>query len=513
MSNRVTQSMDWLHTWAGLLFGWLLFAIFLTGTLTVFDHELTYWMRPELHRLTPAAPNLDTAAARLAALAPDAKEWAIILPFARNPALIIAWDGEGESEHGEQGLDPATGQPIVVRDTMGGEFFYRFHYRLHLGRPGVWIVGAAAMAMLVALVSGIVIHRRIFKDFFTFRPWASAHRAWLDAHNAASVLVLPFHFMITFTGLVIFWMTYMPAALHLFYEGSAEQAYAALEQHIQRAPAGSPAPLRSLQELERQARGYWNGGVTEWIAVTHPGDRRAIVEIVRRANDRLALISDRVTFDGVTGDLLQVWRGDRPVFTTYAVLLGLHFLWFDHATIRWLYFAMGLAASGMIATGLLLWVVKRREHHVARHRGYRLVESLNVAVVAGLPAAVAVLFWSNRLLPVDLVDRMRWEIRLFFLAWSLCALHAALRPNGRRLWCEQLSAAAVLFASVPVVNGLTSSSHLLVTMPARDWTLAGVDLTCLAAGIAFAWTAGRISRQMSRESQPKLGALPASEDA
>ncbi|WP_420808903.1 PepSY domain-containing protein [Azotobacter chroococcum] len=40
--------MSWLHGWAGLLLGWLLFAIFLTSTLTVFDKEIGWWMQPEL---------------------------------------------------------------------------------------------------------------------------------------------------------------------------------------------------------------------------------------------------------------------------------------------------------------------------------------------------------------------------------------------------------------------------------------------------------------------------------
>ena len=33
MKEGFRQAMAWLHTWAGLTFGWLLFAIFLTGTL------------------------------------------------------------------------------------------------------------------------------------------------------------------------------------------------------------------------------------------------------------------------------------------------------------------------------------------------------------------------------------------------------------------------------------------------------------------------------------------------
>src|SRR3546814_12240603 len=37
------QSMAWLHTWTGLLLGWLLFAIFVTGTSAYFQEEITRW--------------------------------------------------------------------------------------------------------------------------------------------------------------------------------------------------------------------------------------------------------------------------------------------------------------------------------------------------------------------------------------------------------------------------------------------------------------------------------------
>ena len=38
MKEGFRQSMAWLHTWSGLLFGWLLFAIFLTGTPVSYTH-------------------------------------------------------------------------------------------------------------------------------------------------------------------------------------------------------------------------------------------------------------------------------------------------------------------------------------------------------------------------------------------------------------------------------------------------------------------------------------------
>ena len=46
MKQTLTQSMAWLHTWGGLIVGWLLFVIFLTGSLAVFDQEIDNWMTP-----------------------------------------------------------------------------------------------------------------------------------------------------------------------------------------------------------------------------------------------------------------------------------------------------------------------------------------------------------------------------------------------------------------------------------------------------------------------------------
>ncbi|HJR77024.1 MAG TPA: PepSY-associated TM helix domain-containing protein [Nitrospiraceae bacterium] len=507
MKDSFTQSMDWLHTWSGLLFGWLLFAIFLTGTLTVFDKEITYWMQPELHQIqTSSLPNVDAASRHLAKLGGDSDHWWIQLPTTRIPVTKIFWKAGDSFE--ERLIDPVSGDVLTARETRGGDFFYRFHYQLHLDDPGVWMVGTAAMVMLVALVTGLAIHHRFFKDFFTFRPKSSPHRAWLDLHNVTSVLVLPFHFMITFTGLVIFWQIYMPAGVHLFYGGDPEKVFDDLEQHIELATQHSPAQLVSLPELERVAREHWHGGTTEWIEVKHPGDRGATVEITRLPDDRLALISDRVTFDGATGEILQVWNGDRPAFLTYSVMIGLHYLWFDRSVIRWLYFLMGLAASTMIATGLVLWTVKRRARQAAHEQvyGYRAAERLNIAVIAGLPVAVGSFFWANRLFPMDLADRAQWEMRVFFLVWALCAVHAFLIQDAHVAWKKTLCASAILFALLPALNMVTTQSHLLITLPAHTWRLAGVDLAGMAAGLLAGWGAWRISRPV--ESAMQVGREP-----
>src|SRR5690606_40986556 len=59
--------------------------------------------------------------------------------------------------------------------------------------------------------------------FFTFRP-RKGQRSWLDAHNATAVLALPFHFMITYSGLLLFMYMLMPWGVSSAYQGDM-QAY------------------------------------------------------------------------------------------------------------------------------------------------------------------------------------------------------------------------------------------------------------------------------------------------
>ena len=48
MHKSIRQSMAWLHSWTGLLLGWLLFAIFVMGTASYYRHEINLWMQPKL---------------------------------------------------------------------------------------------------------------------------------------------------------------------------------------------------------------------------------------------------------------------------------------------------------------------------------------------------------------------------------------------------------------------------------------------------------------------------------
>jgi len=517
MKEGFRQSMAWLHTWSGLLVGWILFMVFAAGTASYFRDEITLWMKPELHAAAPArvpqALAIGLAQQTLEERAGGSRRWFITMPTARNPALEASWipaPPEGADpqarpkrrEFGSATLDPATGRELgAARATRGGDFFFRLHFDLHYMSAlwGRWIVGVCAMCMLVAILSGVVTHKRIFKDFFTFRP-ARGQRSWLDAHNASAVLALPYHLMITYTGLVTLMFMYLPSGVQAIYPDKPDAFYADLNG----GPAGNakPAPERAalapLGPMLEQATRSWHGAPVGRITVTHPGRANATVNLVLQEGRDMTQDLPNLTFDGVTGKLLSGAGRERGgAVATRGVMYGLHVGRFADPLMRALFFLSGLAGCAMVATGLLMWAVKERPKQLKIRAdgkvgfGLRLVDGLNLGGIAGLLLAMPVLFWANRLLPVGGAGRPDLEIACFFGAWAIAAV-AGLAFPARPMWRLQLGLGGALFALLPVLNAATGGAGLATSLARGQWAIAGFDLVGLGLGAMLLYAALRL---------------------
>ena len=496
------QSMSWLHTWSGLIFGWVLFAMFLTGTLSFFRPEITRWMQPEIQaQAAPVLESVKLGQRYLTEHAPDAKRWFITPPSDREPVISMLYQVP-KPKPGERGfvrvkLDPHTGQAVQGRETRGGDFFYRFHFELETAFPwGRWLASIAGMFMLVAIISGIITHKKIFADFFTFRPKKGGQRAWMDGHNALSVLGLPFHLMITFSGLVLFMTMLMPAGILAVYENPRQYTDDVFASFKVTPPRNEPAPLVDIAPLVDQAQQRWHGRVGR-VTVNNPGDAGATVTVTRDAADGVSYgrLSPYLRFDGVSGAVLEGQDELSPTVRTAGVIVGLHLGLFAEPLLRWFYFLVSLAGTAMVGSGLVLWIAKRRQKARPGAReafSLRLVDALNAGTIAGLFIAVAAFFWANRLVPADLPGRQLWEVRAFFTVWGVSLVYAFLFQ--KRKWQDLLWAATASLALVPVVNALTTSRHLGVSLPAGDWVMAGFDLTCLAGALLLGWMARKATR-------------------
>jgi len=485
-----------------VVLGALLLAIFWMGTLSLFDREIDRWMQPDTRlAVSPASVELDRIAEGAAKVVPgDARRWQFMLPTGREPVVRLVYQtesGEFLSRH----LHPAKGAALPEQGSLAGTgFVFPFHFSLHLkwASLGYWLVGLAGMAMLVLLVSGVIIHRKLFVDFFTFRWQRRPPRSSLDMHNLGGVLGLPFHFVITLSGLIIFFNIYFPQAPDLAYGAKDNPRSAFVKESFgifSRPAAGAPGGLASLEAMSARAEAEWSGGKPHFVRVWHPGDAAGYVEMHRSFANRVSMNRDQIYFDVTTGEVLH--RSEAPpVMSAQRFISGIHFIQFDHWPLRWLYFVLGLSGCVMIATGYIYWLETRRKRHAKLGlSGVRLVEGLTIGSVTGIVIATLAFFIANRLLPLGASfaghERAALEVWAFYLVWLTTFAHAWLRPG--RAWREQCWAIAALALLAPVLNAITTGDHLIKTLLDGYWPVAGMDLLLLACAVVAACAARRLA--------------------
>ena len=537
MFRSLRLSMAWLHTWFGLVLGFVLMVAFFFGSLSVFDREIDRWaapqtrfepqpmpsfdrmLRPIFERITPHEDELAAARDRVGGSLPEEMplmNWSAYTTH-RDPVLTLYAEyavtnnpnDPADHVHGWVTIDPRDGRVLPGDDLeIGSEFFYPLHFSLHLEWKslGYWIVGLAALAMLAALVSGVIIHRKLFRELFTFRPWKAGQRGTLDLHNLTGVVALPFHFTFAFTGLLIFAYIYLPVGeTQLERQALAFYEQEATARGLAYTPSGKAAPLASVDAMVVEARRRWAArgmpGEVGYLAVMHVGDAASYVSIYRAGSDRVALVGQAVHFAGPTGAVIHEEPPPNAATRVNEFLTGLHLQHFEHWLLRWFYVFGGLAGSVCIATGFVFFVEKRRRQHAAQGLGgARWVEALAVATVTGIVIAAASILLVNRLLPETLPARGTWEEAAFWCAWALSFVHASWRASAGALrtspaWREQCWALAALSLSAMLMNWITTGDHLLKTLRESYWPVAGLDLALLCTSAISAAVALKLGRR------------------
>ncbi|NSL53434.1 PepSY-associated TM helix domain-containing protein [Uliginosibacterium aquaticum] len=550
MFTSFRQSMAWLHTWFGLALGYVLMACFFFGALSVFDREIDRWALPETRFAPQPMPSFDKvllpAFARLEA---DPADYALNMPALhdaakgpqtprqelppdeywaytthRDPVLAIGAGfrvpqpkdpGLENHIHANATIDPRSGAAVPSDQLkIGSQWFYPMHYSLNWQwqNMGIFTVGLAGLVMLVALVSGVIMHRKFFREFFTFRPQKQTQRSLLDLHNLTGVVALPFHFFFAFTGLLIFaGFYYFPVSqFQLKPLHDQHEIIEARETGLPHQRAGIPAPLASVDAMMAEAKRRWAArdmaGEVGFLQLHHLGDANGYVSIYRAGSDRVALVGEAIHFKASSGEVLREEPPRAAVPALNEFLTGLHLQHFEHWLLRWLYVLGGLLGCACIATGFIFFVEKRkRQHAAAGSPGARVVDALAVGCVTGMVIAAVGMLVVNRLLPAGLSGKGEWEQQIFWGLWLLAFVHAALRgaPVAQArinpAWREQCWAIAALALAAVLLNWLSTGDHLLQTIILEPyWAVAGVDLSLLAAAGLAALAARRLARREQR---------------
>jgi len=493
MKQNYRASMIQLHTYSGLFMGWILFAIFLTGTLSYFNHEISHWMRgvvsqPNSH----TSQQVDTAYQFLLKQETNTSNWRINLADPRGSELFVQWrDENGRHSHSltaEQTQLHSQEKEQENKVTQGGRFFVSFHYTLQLREyGGRYVAGIAAMTMLIALYSGIFTHRRFIKDFFTLRTRSFMHFI-KDSHAVSGIVTIPFVIIICLSALVIYINLFAP----WFADEHFDNGYRQMSREVsERLPEVSreklPAtPLHSLQPVLTHAEKTWPMDVAlKSIRFDQPF--KSTGRIILEGIDAQTLTNNtqKLIYSSETGEFIGTPSVEGVSRKMRRVLYGLHEGHFFKVDLRWLSFIQGAIATFLIASGMLIWVRKRVDKQGHSRKTLRIVNKVNLIVFIGFPLACLAYFATNQLLPATVASRDVLELSAFNYTLLFCVLAIVLlKLRTSKLLLTTLGA---LFSAAVVMIDFSS---FLQAIKNEDSIYAGVSFSMwiiLFINLTFCW--------------------------
>lgn len=200
-----------VHFILGLIFGFILLIVGVTGGVMSFEKEILKAMNPKSYTVesfNTAVPPMDEIIDNFKKNIPDAKINAITISSDKTSSMIIniASKDPNQKRGISYFINPYTGE--ILPQLVGQSFFdtvENIHRRLLLGDIGKQIVGLSSVILLVLLFSGLYLYfprlKRTFLASFTF-SFNSKGRYFLHSiHSSIGLWVLPFYILAVLTGL------------------------------------------------------------------------------------------------------------------------------------------------------------------------------------------------------------------------------------------------------------------------------------------------------------------------
>jgi len=337
-----------IHSWAGLLAGLALLLVALSGSVLVFNEEISHYLYPERLTVAPVGErhSLDacyrlvrTRYPQLAYVSPDR--------LVSRPEESVAFRGEAGGVQYRAYVNPYTLEILYFgeRYAQAMDWLLLFHYSLAGGKAGELLVALLGLALLLSVVTGLYLYRRSILPVLLFQVRIN-RKNWRTLssglHRVVGVWSLLFNLLIAGTG---FWM--------MRYTFSSEQYDGTFEQQPQ------PIPLRfSLDNALQTIRNrYPDLEVTYMFLPRQPGEAVFVYGSMHGRSFLYGDYGDELSLDPQTG-AIQSTRliGQKTLGEKLeSMVFPLHAGMFGHWTIKIAYSLLGLMPGLLSVTGFLLW--------------------------------------------------------------------------------------------------------------------------------------------------------------
>lgn len=440
-----------------------MYIVCLSGTLSIFYEEIERWEQPLADEFTRVDPAFAEAVFNDYMSAPDTEtteHMYLVFPHATLPRLKVSSDTQGYYVN----LDGSLGER--ADDAVSG-FVTGLHLNLNLPvTVGIVIVSGMGAILCGLIISGFLAHPSIIKDAFKLRAGGGGRLGQVDLHNRLSVWGAPFHLMIALTGAYVGLVSLVIWLFAVSIEGASIDSVNEATWPAEPALEGQAPVYAVAQALEKVADLSPEGSRLLYLIVHDADTDNRFMEFYVQQPGLLAW-SENYRFD-TSGNYLgaagYTEGGARQLM--YSVY-RLHFGHFGGFLTKLLYVVLGLSLTVVSATGINIWLEKRK---------YR--DALNViwpGLVWGMPLMLALAVLAQLVLQLPAAPVFWSGLGLGMTAGAF--LHDEHRYK-RQL---QLATALALFFLVLVYHVKFGTAALSAAgLP------VSLVLVCLALGFLFA---------------------------
>ncbi|MEM9291110.1 MAG: PepSY-associated TM helix domain-containing protein [Acidobacteriota bacterium] len=501
--DTVARHYD-IHSWLGLLGGLVFFICVYSGSLALFEQELLPWEQPQ-NRLVATGEILspDQAVAIAYEHFEGEPDLFVTLPSEANGGYTVRSFGEGGVETIR--LHPSSGEVVESEHEHALHFLTHLHTDLHLPRPlGRYLVGFLGIFMLMSLISGIMAHPKMLKEFFLLRWRPSLRITFSDLHKQLGVWGLAFGLVMSFTGAILGLLgLFAPIMVLSAFGGDVEKATEAFSgPHYEE--TGQSATMLSVDQLMADLEGRQQGMEVGSLNISHWGDETAEVgfnltekperRMVGGETHRLSLVDGSPIFISAFTDR---GAGNR----LFGMVQPLHYALYGSLGLKLIYFVSGLVLSFGILSGTVIWLQRREAKEGTKEaRRYKRLGQLHLGVSLGLVLASVLALGAGRWAPGTLET-------VFWTSWLACSVAAFTTQDGYRFTRIGVFAIAGLLALVALGDLFSSSIQTPVTRQVSLVLLALALLT--AAGGAFSPRRGKSKKRRKVSAMDSAAAAPA----
>jgi uncharacterized iron-regulated membrane protein len=447
--KRFSAAMLGAHALLGVVFAWALYLLCFSGSLAVLADEFAQWEQPGAPRVDVASPALvaDVIERSYATTHATGKTISSLYVEAPSPTLprITVYASGANEDDGSTLMADSAGHIVPESKTPWTDFMRGQHHDFNLPDPyGDYLVGILGTILIAGLVSGLLAHRRIIKDAFRLRWGGSHRRSNADLHNRIGVWALPFHLVVSLTGSLLGLGGLIIGVLALIaFKGDQQKAAGALLGPQPTADV-RPAKLPDVRPMFGTIEVRAPGSAIASVMIAKPGTHGQVVTVYTAAPGHLTR-AEGWSFTGEGRLISKAGFTDGTVgMRIYGMITPLHYGTYGGLALKLIYVILGGSLTTLVASGLTVWLGRRREQgHAAPRR-----ERLWVALVWGQPLAFAL---SSLLSLTAGLDPMR----VFWLTTAGVAALALVSSNAASTarWARMAGGAVLIALAV---------SHLLL---------------------------------------------------